>query len=102
MRQALSIFVIALAAPLATLAHDHDELPINTGSELVDWCKSESEAQFVAQSKTAYNWVARHVERGNTLVVEGEWRVDGNRMSVECRIAKGARREFASVSITPA
>lgn len=101
MRHILSFLIIASAAPFAVVAHDHDALPIHTGSELVEWCKAESEAEFVAQSKTAYNWVARHVERGNVLVVEGEWRVDGDRMAVECRIAKGARREFASVRITP-
>jgi hypothetical protein len=101
MRLSTCLLLAASTCSVPVAAHD-DELPINTGSELVDWCKAESEAQFVAQEKTAYNWVARHVERGNALVVEGNWRVDGERIEVECRIAKGARREYATMSITPA
>jgi hypothetical protein len=97
----LPLLLAALAVSATVAAHD-DEIPINTGTELVEWCRAESEAQFVAQSRTAYNWVARHVERGNMLVVEAEWRVDGQRMAVECRIAKGARREYATVTVTPA
>jgi hypothetical protein len=35
-------------------------------------------------------------------VVEGNWRVDGERIEIECRIAKGARREYATMSLKPA
>ena len=101
MRYLASLMLAGFTVALPAAAHD-DEIPIIFGSELVDWCKAESEALFVAQDKRAYNWVARHVERGNALVVEGNWRVDGERIEIECRIAKGARREHATMSIKTA
>lgn len=83
------------------MAHDELQIALKTGAELLDWCKTESEADFIANGKTPYNWTARHLERGNTLVVEATWRVDGTRHAVECRVARGAQREHATLRITP-
>ena len=94
------LLLTAFAAP--TLAHDEEQFALNTGTELLEWCKVESEAEFIATGKTAYNWTARHVERGNTLVVEGSWRVDGTRHTVECAVARGAQREHATLRIARA
>jgi hypothetical protein len=80
-------------------AHEVD-VPITTGSELLEWCRTESERQFVAAGKPAYNWTARHQERGNLLQVEGRWRVEGVRHAVVCRVARGALPEHATVSVT--
>jgi hypothetical protein len=87
-----------LSVSFAAIA-DSDDIPINNGSELLDWCRQESEARFVGAGKQAYNWTARHVERGNLLVVEGKWRVEGNDLAVECRVARGARREYATMDL---
>jgi hypothetical protein len=87
-----------LSLPAIVLA-DPDDVPIHQGSELLDWCRAESEAHFVAQAKTAYNWTARHVERGNMLVVEGRWRVDADDVAVECLVARGARRSYATMEM---
>lgn len=95
-----TLLCLFLAAPLATAsADDEADLPLATGADLLEWCKVESEAGFAARGLRAYNWTARHVERGNTLTVHGSWRVDGTRQEVECRVAKGARREHATLRI---
>jgi hypothetical protein len=82
------------------MAHDEQQIALNTGVELLEWCKTESEAELIASGKAAYNWTARHLERGNTLVVEGSWRVDGVRHAVVCRVARGALPQHATVSVT--
>lgn len=84
------------------MAHDLQQTPIYHSGDLLDWCRIESEADFIAQGKTPYNWTARHFERGNTLLVEGHWRVNGKRHQVECRVARGAQREHATLSVIPA
>lgn len=93
----LTLFAILLA-PCLCFAHE-EELPINSGSELRDWCQLESEAWFVGRGASPFNWTATHVERGNTLVVEGKWRVDGEMIDVECRAARGARRRYAVMTV---
>jgi hypothetical protein len=96
----LTLLCLLLSAPLGGISADDElQLPLATGADLLEWCKVESEAEFAARGLTAYNWTARHVERGNTLTVHGSWRVDGTRHAVECRVAKGARREHASLQI---
>lgn len=101
-RPALILLTTALAAPALALAHDEVPPAINTGSELFEWCRAESEAEFVAQGRTPYNFSGRHLERGNTLVVEATWRVDGVRHEILCQAARGARRENATLRIVPA
>lgn len=93
----LLLFAIFLA-PSFTSAHD-EELPVNSGAELRDWCQHESEAYFVGRGASPFNWTASHVERGNTLVVEGKWRVDGELINVECRAARGAQRRYAVMEV---
>ena len=98
----LTLLCLLLSAPLGGIsAHDELQLPLATGADLLEWCKLESEAAFVARGVTAYNWTARHVERGNMLEVRGSWRVDGQRHAVECRVPRGARREHATLRIDP-
>jgi hypothetical protein len=95
-----ALLIVATLLSLAPRVSEHpDTTPINTGSELREWCQAESEARFVGESRTAYNWTARHFERGNTLIVEGRWRVDGEDVVVECRVARGARREYATMDM---
>jgi lipopolysaccharide export system protein LptA len=83
------------------MASDHDDQPINTASELRDWCKSESEATFIGRGLKPYNWTASYADEGNVLVTKGEWRVDAATVSVVCRVARGAHAEFASMTISP-
>lgn len=78
---------------------DHRDRVINTASKLRDWCKDESEASFIGRGSTPYNWSASFYDEGNTLVAKGQWRVDGAVVTVECRVARGARAEYASMSI---
>lgn len=95
------LLAAALLAPLAASAHE-DEVPINTSTELRDWCKVKSEAYFVGQGKTPYNWTASDVERGNALFVDGRWRVDGRYFAVSCNVARGAQRQYATFDVRPA
>ena len=92
------VFALLLAASPSWAQNLYDaDRPFLSGSELQEWCRVESEADVIASGKTPYNWTSRHVERGNTLVVEGAWRVDGKRVQVECRVAKGAQRQHATL-----
>lgn len=91
---------LLLAAP-AFASHD-DDLPIATTAELRDWCRAESEAYFVGRGETPYNWTASDVVRGNTLFVDGRWRIGGVYYAVSCRITQGAQRQYASIDIKTA
>ena len=92
-----ALVTVLLLLPCTTaVAYDAQQTPIHNSSDLLEWCRVESEADFVAQGKTPYNWTARHFERGNTLRVEGHWRVDGKRQRIDCRVARGAQREHAT------
>jgi hypothetical protein len=92
--------ILALTASSA-MAH-HGETPINSGSELRDWCKEESEAAIIGKGVTPYNWTASYWDQGNMLMVKGKWRVNGSDVTVECRIARGAEARFAVMSVQDA
>lgn len=96
----MSPFPLVLLLALSQTA-DPDDVLLATGTDLRDWCQRESEAHLVGQGKTPMNWTARHYEKGNTLIVEGHWRIDGETVDIECRVARGARAEFASMALMP-
>lgn len=81
-------------------AHEDDE-PINYSSELLEWCQAESEAYYVAKNITPYNWSASWWEVGNIFYVKGYLLVNRERVDIECRIAKGAKKKYAVFEIKP-
>jgi len=80
----------------------HSDTPINSASELRDWCKEESEAALIGRGMSPANWTARYWDQVDTLMVKGQWRVDGADYTVECSVARGAQSRFASMSIQEA
>jgi hypothetical protein len=94
-----SLVPALLIMSVTASAIDHDDIPINSGSELRDWCKSQSEAALVGRGMTPFNWSASYSDQGNALQVKGKWRVNGSDVSVECRVARGAQSRYASMSI---
>lgn len=108
---ALTLFAalsVSVAVPAA--AHDHEatgpdlvehpELRVYTGaSQLVPWCRDEAKARAVAAGHEVFQWTASHSERGQTLTVDGKLHVSGGDFAVTCRIARGAREEFASIEM---
>ena len=84
------------AAPLA--AHEH-ERTIAQASDLVQWCRSEAEARYVAKGLQTYQWTSSYHDSGNLLAVDGKLRVHGDDVAVHCRVARGAREEYASIEI---
>jgi uncharacterized membrane protein len=92
-RMTLALILFAASA----IAHDRDA-PINTASELRDWCKDESEAALIAKGNSPFNWTARYWDQGNTLMVKGQWRISGSNVAVECSVARGAQARFATMS----
>jgi hypothetical protein len=89
---------LGLSASPAMAGH-HDEAVINSGTELRDWCKEESEAVLIGRGLTPFNWTASYWDQANTLMVKGQWRTDSANLTVECSVAKGAQARFASLSI---
>ena len=89
--------VLALAASSA-LSHP-DDRAINSGSELRDWCKAESQATFICKGQTPCNWSASYWDEGNVLMVKGSWRVNDSDVTVECRVARGAEARFATMIV---
>ena len=87
-----------ISHPFSSEAHDQD-IPVNSASELLEWCKAETEDHYVTTGATPYNWSASAREQGNTLLVNGRWRVELDDVPVECRIAKGAKRKNAVYEI---
>lgn len=94
-----TIFLLLFLVAFQVDALDDEEVPINDAAELRDWCREESEAEFVAKNITPYNWSASWWQEGNMLLVEGYWRVGGDEVIVTCRVAKGARRKYAVYDI---
>lgn len=72
---------------------------VHAAGDLVGWCRSEAEARYAARGMSTYQWTASHVERGNTLHVEGRLRAEGQDIEVRCRIARGAQLRYASIDI---
>lgn len=90
--------VVMLALPPAYV--DPDDRIISRASELVPWCRAEAEALAIGEGKTIYQWTASHHSRGRVLHVEGKLRVEGEDRLVHCRIAQGARQQYASIEVT--
>jgi hypothetical protein len=89
---------LSLFGSTAVAGHQ-DDWVINSGSELRDWCKEASEATLIGRGMTPFNWTASYWDQVNTLMVKGQWRIEGSNLTVECSIARGAQARFASVSI---
>lgn len=90
----LAVLLFSIAAQA-----DDEDVPINVGSELRDWCKAETQAHFVGMNVTPYNWSASWWEEGNMLIVKGSWLVRNKAVAVECRVARGALRKYAVYEI---
>jgi hypothetical protein len=102
----LAVLPFAAAAqtepPVVDPAH-HPELRVyNSASQLVTWCRDEAQARAIAQGHRTYQWTASHSESGNTLNVAGRLHVEGGDFTVTCRVARGARQEFASIDMVHA
>jgi hypothetical protein len=95
------VLAIGLFAASAMAGH-HDEMVINSATELRDWCKEESEATLIGRGLTPFNWTASYWDQVNTLRVKGQWRTDSGNLIVECSVARGAQARFASLSIQEA
>lgn len=91
----VSLLVFASAA----MAGHQEDRVINSGSELRDWCRDASESTLIGRGLTPFNWTASYWDQVNTLMVKGQWRIEGSNFTVECSIARGAQARFASVSV---
>jgi hypothetical protein len=100
MNRSVAVF-LSLIAFTAVAGHQDDQV-INSASELRDWCKEASEATLIGRGLTPFNWTASYWDQVNTLMVKGQWRVEGASLTVQCSIARGAQARFASVSIQDA
>jgi hypothetical protein len=89
--------ILLLTGTLSASGHEHRV--ISQASDLVPWCKAEAEARYVARNITPYNWTGSYHERSNVLYVDGKLRVDGEDVTVHCRIVSGARDEYATMEI---
>lgn len=97
--------VAALLVGSLAWAGDHDydhHRVINQASELVPWCRSETESRYIARNITPYQWTASYHERSNVLYVDGKLRVHDEDVAVRCRIARGARESYAVIEIDDA
>jgi hypothetical protein len=98
MMRRVATLALGLIASSAMAGH-HDEMVINSGTELRDWCKEESEATLIGRGLTPFNWTASYWDQANTLMVKGQWRTQSANLIVECSVARGAQARFASLSI---
>ncbi|MCL6417356.1 hypothetical protein MIB92_16980 [Aestuariirhabdus sp. Z084] len=72
---------------------------ISSQSDLVRWCKSESEQFFLAQVTRPYNWTASRWQEGNILKVKGDWLVGSRHQTVYCSVLAGSIDDHAVLSI---
>jgi len=80
----------------AANAGDH---PINSASELRDWCKEASEQALIAKGLSPFNWTASYSDSGSILTVKGQWRVDSSAVGVECHTARGDAARSATMTL---
>ena len=100
MRARMGIVLLSLvAAPAWGHGPDHHDHEIHQASDLVPWCRQEAEARYIGRGETTHQWSAKYSDRGNTLSVEGRLRVEGRDVKVRCRIARGAREQYATIEI---
>src|SRR5688500_2639282 len=97
-------WIVALIMIFAfpALAHDKDhdkDIVIYQESELLLWCESEAKARYIARGLAPYQWTASYHNRSNVLYVNGRLRVHGDNVNVRCRIARGAREQYATIEI---
>jgi hypothetical protein len=96
----VAALTLGLLVSSSAMAGHHDEVVINSESELQDWCKQESEATLIGRGLTPFNWTASQWNTVDTLMVKGEWRTSGtNSVVVECSVARGAQARSATLSI---
>jgi hypothetical protein len=88
--------ILLLTGTSSAFGHEHGV--ISQASDLVPWCKAEAEARY-ARNITPYNWTASYHQKGNVLYVDGNLRANGEEVTVHCRIAGGARDEYATIDI---
>lgn len=67
--------------------------------ELSTWCEQEARHHYIAKNITPYQWTSRYFDRSNVLHVEGSLRAQGADVPVRCRIARGAREQYAIIEI---
>ena len=91
--------IIAASAASANEPYRDPYRVISQASELVPWCKSEAESRYIARNITPYQWAASYHDRSNILYVDGRLRVHGDDVTVRCRIARGAREQYATIEI---
>ena len=94
--QKMKYFIIFLftISIFPVYANDED-IPIGNSNELRDWCKTETESFYVANSITPFNWSSSGWIKGNTLFAEGSWKVGRETVFVNCHIQKGAKTKYA-------
>lgn len=97
MNRILALSVLSFSSA-AGAAHPADR-PINTASELRDWCKEASESALIAKGLSPFNWTASYSDSGSILTVKGQWRVEGSAVGVECHTARGDPARSASMSL---
>ena len=56
MRRLAMLGCVFLISTASSNERSHDETPINSASELRDWCKSESQASLIGKGITPSNW----------------------------------------------
>ena len=90
-------FLVAILVlfPVVVSAHKSNAGSIQSGVELVEWCKSKGEAHFARKGITPYNWTASWWTDVNVLVVAGSWRIGNDDIHVECRVHQGAKKGSA-------
>lgn len=97
MNRTMALLALFLSSS-AWAAHPGDQ-PINTASELRDWCKEASQAALIAKGLTPFNWTASYSDSGSILTVKGQWRIEGSAVGVECHTARGDAARSATMSL---
>lgn len=78
---------------------DQDDMPLSSAAEMALWCKELSYVHLLADADRIYNWSHSVIAKGNSYLVKGKWRVEGEDVGVECRSRIGAPRRYATLTI---
>lgn len=92
------LLLVSGASPAQDGLHPSERL-IPDEFTLSQWCEDEARHRYIARDITPYQWTSRYFARNNVLHVEGRLRVRSEDVSVRCRVARGARAQYAVIEI---
>ena len=97
----ISALLLLTTAPLAAVVDmdDYEKQRVESSAIVKQWCQKKSAEYFKERKITPYNWSASWWDEENSILVEGEWRVESRKALVSCRAERGTLLKHAVMTV---